>query len=74
MSEPKEIWLSPTCAKCAPFDERTWCEDPVNDCEDCGAEPVRYVFSPAPVLPTAAAPPAVDEQPKVLGRTFGKDL
>jgi hypothetical protein len=34
----------------------------------------RFHIPPAPVLPTAAAPPAVDEQPKVLGRTFGKEF
>jgi hypothetical protein len=39
-------------------------------CRACEEE----FYTPAPVLPTAAAPPAVDEQPKVFGRTFGKDL
>lgn len=47
MSEHKEIWLSPQCCDYtldAP-DGRTWCQDPVNDCEECGAQPVRYVLA-----------------------------
>jgi hypothetical protein len=39
-------------------------------CRACEEE----FYTPAPVLPTAAAPPAAGEQPEALGRASGEIL
>jgi len=43
----KVIWLQPTCKECVNHD-RAWCQDNVweNGCEECGAQPVKYVIQP----------------------------
>jgi len=50
MVDPKVIWLSPWCDKCAaapilsPEDGRLWCVDPQEPCPVCGNDWVRYVI------------------------------
>ena len=49
--EHQTIWLAPWCAECERKEcgdvGRTWCQDGVYDpCEDCGAQPVKYVLAP----------------------------
>lgn len=40
----ERIWLSPVCDECRHLDiERTWCQDPVNECEECGRQPIEFV-------------------------------
>lgn len=34
----KHIWLSPRCG-----DERTWCQDDIGPCDECGEPTVEYV-------------------------------
>lgn len=34
----KHIWLSPRCQ-----DERTWCQDSVGGCDECGEPEVKYI-------------------------------
>lgn len=36
---PKRIWLAPRCM----LDERTWCEDDIGCCDECGEPTVEYV-------------------------------
>lgn len=36
---PKRIWLAPRCM----IDERTWCEDDIGCCDECGEPTVEYV-------------------------------
>lgn len=47
MEPHKIIWLQPSCEDCAGKD-RMWCQDNVWDdrCEECGAQPVKYVLAP----------------------------
>lgn len=46
MMEHKEIWLQPWCDECASWaDGRQWCEDELDECEDCGKPPVKYVIA-----------------------------
>jgi hypothetical protein len=42
----ERIWLAPPCA--CERDDRTWCQDPVNICEECEAAPVEYVRADIP--------------------------
>jgi hypothetical protein len=36
---PKRIWLAPACN----VDERTWCEDDMGGCDECGEPTVEYI-------------------------------
>ena len=49
MSEHKEIWLEPRCDKsgawCRRAEDRLWCEDEFDPCEECGKAPVKYVLA-----------------------------
>lgn len=36
---PKRIWLAPRCM----IDERTWCEDDIGACDECGEPTVEYI-------------------------------
>lgn len=42
MSDPSEIWLEPEDHEMDPDMGRSWCVHPL-DCDECGAESVRYV-------------------------------
>ncbi len=52
-SDFERIWLSPVCDECRHLDvERTWCQDKVNECEECGKQPVEFVLvGRAPATP-----------------------
>lgn len=48
------VYLTPTCAKCQaghgthlyPSEQRLWCEDPQDPCEECGKPWVKYNLAP----------------------------
>lgn len=42
MSDPDYIWLEPVDHEADPYMGRSWCAHPL-DCDECGAESVRYV-------------------------------
>lgn len=42
MSDPDYIWLEPVGHEADPYMGRSWCAHPL-DCDECGAESVRYV-------------------------------
>lgn len=47
------IWLTPPCCGNYEHGEVTWCQDAVNECCNCGAQPTEYV--PAARLSTLTA-------------------
>ena len=43
-TEPKTIWLEPSCPDCKTAEGRLWCEENVWDaCAECGREAVQYL-------------------------------
>lgn len=55
----EEIWLEPACAA-----ERCWCQQPLDDCDECDEKAVRYVRA-RPV--TDAAPDLLAALTEILG-------
>lgn len=60
-TEHAEIWLSPICDRCNP-DGRTWCQDDMGPCDDCGAPSVRFVRADAAEARVAGAVEAERER------------
>lgn len=63
MPDHAVIWLSPTCARCQRdgFGERTWCQDAVNGCDECGQPPVKFIRSEGSDRPTVTGAGAEDQ-------------
>ena len=64
------IWLTPPCCGNYEHGEVTWCQDAVNECGNCGAQPTEYV--PAARLSTlTAALAAVTAERDALREALG---
>lgn len=44
MEEHQIIWLAPVCEKCRDYDERCWCQDEMEPCQECGKRCTRYIL------------------------------
>lgn len=67
--EHQVIWLQPWCAVCeGSAADRQWCQDNVwDDCDECGAKPVRYIIDPRKRSATAASQPVRPTPPTQRG-------
>ena len=42
MTDHESIWLQPKCCA-SPGEDRLWCEDPLVECDVCGAPAIRFI-------------------------------